>query len=181
MAGCSDLESRYQYMISEVVMLRLFSILETVIGEMALKFACGALYRNGNSPNTHISCSSMGDATSKMLSHNRGNKPMQYLKWTNARDIKKSIKYTLDVGDKFYANVQNHSSLIDEMRKIRNHVAHRNSGTARDYYQVLRVTYGGNPKIPIGAFFTFKSRNPIPNINRYLLSVPVILNDISNG
>jgi hypothetical protein len=42
----SYLDAKYQYVINEIVMLRLFSILENTIGEIAMKLACGANYRN---------------------------------------------------------------------------------------------------------------------------------------
>lgn len=181
MTDCVGLESKYQYLISEVVMLRLFAILETTIGEMALKFACGALYKNGTTPLTQVVCSSINDANGKMLTHNRARSPLRWLKWTNETDIEKSIKHVLVLTDKFFVAVQNHAALIDEMRIIRNHIAHRNSGTARQYYQVLRGIYSANLKIAMGAYLISTARQPLPNIKRYLLSVPVILQDLSNG
>lgn len=181
MTDCASLESKYQYFISEVVMIRLFAILETTIGEIALKLACGAVYKNETAPLTQVVCSSINDANGKMLTHNRGRSNLRWLKWTNENDIEKSIKHVLVLTDKFFVAVQNHASLIDEMRIVRNHIAHRNSGTARQYYQVLHAIYTGNLKIAMGAFLISTTRHTLPNIKRYLISVPVILQDLSNG
>lgn len=174
------LEAKFQHMISEVIMLRLFSILESTISEVALKLACGAKYRNGNPPLVLQNCRSVQDAYSNMLSYNR-QRPLQYLKWTKATFIKDSIEHILDVSDAFYSNVQNHGLLINEMRIVRNHIAHRSSSTASDYAQLLRQKYGGNPRLTLGAFLTSQNRHPIANITTYVQSSRIIVNDITNG
>lgn len=181
MIECKNLESKYQYIVSEVIMIRLFAILETTIGDMALKIACGARYKNGVVPLTHLTCSSINDAYNKMISYNRGTRPLRYLKWTTVNDTKMCIMHILNTSDKFFVNIQNHKDLLDEMRLIRNHIAHKNAGTARKYYEVLKLIYSGNLRIAMGAFLTSIARNPLPNIDRYLLSTPIILNDISTG
>lgn len=177
---CINLDSKYQYFISEVIMLRLFGILENAICEIALKLSCGAVYKNGVLPSTHIKCTTINDATAKMISYNRI-KPLRFLKWTKKEDIKDSIKKVLNLSDSFYLNIRTHSLLLDEMRDVRNHIAHRNTGTARKYYEVVRSTYSANIKIPVGAFLISTVRHPMPNIQRYIISTKVILNDITNG
>lgn len=180
MNDCSTLESKYQYFIGEVVMLRLFAILESNICDVALRLACGTPYKSGTLPIRLINCLTIGDANFKMLSHGR-RRPRPYLKWTYLSGIQDSIEHVLDLNDHFFVNINNHISLIDEMRDIRNHIAHRTSGTAVKYYNQLNSIYNANLRLPIGAFLTSKSRNPQSNIERYLLSMPIILHDISKG
>lgn len=181
MSDCANLESKYQYFISEVVMLRLFAVLETTLGEVALKLACGALYKNGIAPLTHITCTSIRDAENKMATFGRGRNAIRFLKWNQESDVEKMIRFVLVLTDAYFVNIQNHAVLIDEMRNIRNHIAHRNRGTARNYYQVLRNIYTSNIKITMGAFLNSTARNAIPNIQRYLTSTPIILHDITKG
>lgn len=170
----------FQYMISEVVMLRLFSIMEFYFAEIALKLACGTRYRNGNQPLIHMQCRSVQDAYSKMLSHNR-RQPKLYLKWTTERFIRESIEHILNVNDSFFRNIQIHASLINEMRIVRNHIAHKTTTTRTDYLRLLRTLYGANPKLSVGAFLTSTSRSPISNIDRYTRSTIIMLNDITLG
>lgn len=182
MTDCASLESKYQYFISEVVMLRLFAILEMTICEIALKLACNAPYKNGSLPLTLVTCKTIKDAHFKMLTHKRGGKKkLLYLKWTNSKNIEKNIQFTLDLTDKFFTYITYHSSLIDEMRSVRNHIAHRNSNTASKYYNQLQLIYGGNLRLHLGAFLTSTKRHSLSNLERYLISVPVILHDITNG
>lgn len=178
--GSKSLDAKYQYMISEVIMLRLFSILEATISEVAFKLACGAVYRNGNPPRILRNCSSIQDAHTAMLNYNRI-RPLQYHKWTKASFIKDSIEHVLDITDSFFVNVQNHGASINEMRIVRNHIAHRSSSTRQEYNLLLSRTYGGNPRLTIGSFLTSTSRNPLANIDRYITTTRIIINDITNG
>lgn len=175
-----SLDAKYQHMISEIIMLRLFSILEHSISEFAFKFACGALYRNGNSPRLLRHCSSLQDANSQMLSYGRRT-PLAYHRWTKENLIQKSIQYVLDTSDSFFTQIQAHANMIDEMRIVRNHIAHKSANTKREYSTLLTGLYGGNPRITAGAFLTSTSRQPRANIDKYIISTNVILNDISNG
>nr|WP_308991675.1 hypothetical protein [Mariniflexile sp. KMM 9835] len=176
----SSLSAKYQHFISEVVMLRLFSVLETSISECAFKLACGANYRSGVSPILLHNCRSMVDAHSNMLTMGR-RRPAIYLKWTRADFIEYSIKNVLDTRDSFYRNISYHSLLIDEMRVVRNHIAHGTSSTRLDYYRVLTRLYGGNPRLMMGAFLTSKTRHTNPNIMRYIQVSKIIINDITAG
>lgn len=178
--GYTALEARYQYMISEIVMLRLFSILESTISEVAFKLACGAPYRSGKIPVALKQCKSIQDAFINMQSHNR-KKAYQFLKWTKAKYVRNSIKHVLDITDSFSINVQIHSNSIDEMRIVRNHIAHHASSTKKEYIMLLQRLYGGNPRLTMGAFLTSTNRNTIPNIDRYIRTTKIILNDITNG
>lgn len=161
-------------------MLRLFSILDVTISEVAFKLACGATYRNGSNPLILENCRSVLDAYTKMLSHNR-RKPMRYLQWTKANFVRDSIEHILDIRDHFYVNIQNHSNLINEMRIVRNQIAHNAPSTKTEYITLLRTIYGGNPKLTMGAFLTSTNRHAICNIDRYLTSTSIILNDITRG
>lgn len=178
--GSKSLDAQYQYMISEVIMLRLFSVLESTISEVAFKLACGAVYRNGKTPVIYKQCNSIQDAFSNMLSYNR-RKPMRYLQWTKSSLVKDSIEHILDITDSYYKNIQYHSNLINEMRVVRNHIAHRSTSTRQEYNQILQQTYGGNPRLTLGTFLTSTSRNQISNIDKYIASTRIILNDITNG
>lgn len=176
----SSLDAKHQYLVGEVIMLRLFSILETTFSEVAFKLACGASYRSGTMPVVQLRCSSSADAHVKMLSHNR-KKPKRYLQWTKAAFIRDSIEHVLDITDHYYQNIQIHGHLINEMRVVRNHIAHRSASTKADYITLLRTKYGGNPHLTIGAYLISTARSSISNITYYVSSSKIILNDISHG
>ena len=180
MVRANGIEPQYQYLVSEVIMLRLFAILESTLADIAFKLACGTTYTNGTVPNTHVKCKSINDAYLKMLSYNRS-KPKQYLKWTKTTFIKDSIEKVIDINDPYYTQVQIHGSILDEMRIVRNHIAHRSKDTMRDYRILLRIKFGANIKLQIGAFLTSTKRHSRPLVEQYILTSKIILNDITNG
>jgi hypothetical protein len=182
LSDSSSLEAKYQYIVSEVMMLRLFGIFESAIGDIAIRLACGAKYRNGNIPLLQHRCTSLDDAIDNMVNLNRTRRQrLRGLKWSNVNDIENCIKHVLNITDKFFVEIQNNSSLFDEMRIVRNHIAHRNSDTAKKYYAVLQDIYSANIRISLGAFLTSTARQPQPNIIKYIQSIPIILKDITNG
>lgn len=176
-----NLEARYQYLVSEVVMLRLFAVVEIAIADVALKLACGASYLNGTAPSVLIPCRSRDDAAFKMLNQRPKKGRPRFLRWTKENLIQDSIRYVLDTADPFFVSVQNNSLLLNEMRIIRNKVAHRDTTTKADYLAELARIYSANINLPVGAFLTSTSRHKQSNIERYILSAPILLRDLVNG
>ena len=81
-------------------MLRLFSILEVAIEDMACKLVAGAPYGSGRIPARLNSAKSLDSARNDMLSYGR-KKPLQYLRWTSAQAIVQSTSYVLSNTDPF--------------------------------------------------------------------------------
>lgn len=173
------LEAKFQQFVAEVILIRLFSIVESTIKECALKIACQANYRNGNAPTPLHTCRSQIDAENQFINYNR-TRPAR-LKWTKASFINESIKKIIPPTEQFRIEINNYGLLINEMRMVRNHVAHRTSSTGRDYKQVVRQTFGAQLKIQPGAFLTSTKRLTNPKINDYIRISRILVNDITNG
>ncbi len=75
------MEAKYQHFIAEMIMLRLFSIFEDSVAEIAYKLASGAMYSNGNYPTLTCQAGSMAGARGLFLNHGRA-RSVQNLKWT---------------------------------------------------------------------------------------------------
>ena len=174
-----SLSIRYQHFVGEVVMLRLFAIYEQTTKEFALKLACNGTYRNGDFPRIHHQCKSLEDAADQMAIFGRA-KPVQ-LKWTKARYVRESVQHVLDVTDRFTSEIRNHGTLINEMRIVRNHVAHRTESTRREFAKVVRRQYGAAAKLTSGSYLVSTKRHAQSNIRRYIKSVRALLNVISHG
>lgn len=179
-ALATNLEAKHQYFVAEVVMLRLFSILEGTLSEFSFKLGCGATYTNGSRPRLVSGpYKSMQAVQSAMKSVGR-TKAIE-LKWTKANFVENSVKHVLDTNDSFMRNVNAHGMLINEMRIIRNHIAHRNHSTSSQYRQLLNQKFGANPKLTVGAYLVSTRRNPRNMINSYLLSTPILLRTFIQG
>ena len=175
-----NLEAKYQHFIAEMIMLRLFSIFEDTVAEIAYKLASGATYINGSQPNLTSQAGSMVGARGLFLSHGRA-RPLQNLKWTKARYIRESVQHVILNTDPFVNSAQRNGNIIDEMRKVRTVLAHNTSSAKSGFKTVVRLAYGANVSITPGAFLSTRRRVPICNLDRYLASKKIVLDDMASG
>ena len=174
------LEAKYQHFIAEMIMLRLFSIFEEAVSEIAFKLAAGGTYTNGSVPILNIRSSSIAASRGLFLNYGRV-RPETNLKWTKARYIKESVEYIMPSTERFIINAQNYGSIIEEMRKVRNMLAHNTHSARADYKCVIRQTYGANINISPGAYLTSTRRLPICNLNKYIASTRAIIAAMASG
>lgn len=179
-AKCTTLAPFYQYFISEMIMMRLFSVLNEAIEEIACKLVTNAVYKNGHRPTLLFTASNIMGAKSAMLSHGR-KKARRYLNWTNANQIFHSARYVIDPSDIFFSKCMAHDPLIDEMRLVRNYIAHRNTSTLSGYRTVIRAVYGANSKISPGRFLVSDKRLSTPKLIQYLGSTKIVVSDLVAG
>lgn len=175
-----SLEVKYQYFIAEMIMLRLFSTFEDAVSGMAHKIASGATYINGVNPKLITQANNIAGSRSLFMMHGRV-RPVQYLKWTKAKYIKDSVKHVIPVTESFIINAQMHGPLIEEMRKVRNVIAHNTSTAKSDFKFVIRQVYGANAKITTGTFLTTTRRAPCCNLDRYISATRIIISDMARG
>ncbi len=175
----SDLVPRFQYLVAELVMLRLFSILEEAIEEVACKLVAGASYTNGNHPNLLYTARSQEAAKGAMSTYQRS-KP-QTLRWGRSSDIRDSVRKVIDTSDPFCHQATVHGNLLNEMRTVRNRVAHVGTNSREGFRQVIRQRYGANPSMQIGAFLTSTQRHQIAKLDEYLTTTKVMVADLAKG
>lgn len=167
--------------VAEIMMLRIFSILEYTIRETAMRLACGVPYRDGVAP-THIlhRCSSLNDAINNFKSYNRPN-PKLNLQFTNVSNTNDSIKYVIDNTETFCVSLRKYGTAFEEMRKVRNHIAHRTSSTGNGFKDVIRQKYGANLRLKPSIFLVSTKRQSRPIISEYLIIVRIIINEITHS
>lgn len=175
-----DLDAKYQHFIAEMIMLRLFSVFEDSVAEIAYKLAAGAVYANGNRPVLALQAGSMTGARGLFLNYGR-TAPVQNLKWTKARFIRESVQHIISDRDPFIGSAQRNGNIIEEMRKVRNILAHSTTSARRDFKDVIRMTYGANIRITPGAFLSSTKRTAVCNLDRYLSSTKAVLVDMISG
>jgi hypothetical protein len=176
----STLEAKYQHFIAEMIMLRLFSIFEHSVSEIAFKIASGAIYLNGKTPVLASQAGSIVGARSLFLNYGRRS-PRQNLQWTKSKYIRESVEHVISTTDPFINASNRNGIIIDEMRKIRNILAHSSKKAREDYKSLIRITYGANLNITPGAFLSSTKRSHICNLERYLGLTKIILQDMASG
>ena len=175
-----SLAPMHQYLIAELIVLRLFSIVESAIEDIACKLVAGAPYVNGTSAARLFPAKSMDGARSAMLTFGRQT-TRNYLRWTSARDIRESTSQVLNSTDPFIAYAQAHGNILNEMRKVRNFLAHRSPQARQGYREVVRVVYGANSRVGIEAFLTSRQRRSVAKVDEYLTRAKVMISDLARG
>lgn len=179
-SDAKPLEAKYQHIISEMIMLRLFSVFEDSVADLAFKITAGAIYTNGVVPAITTTTKRIADARALLLTYGRA-KPESNLKWTKARFIRESVEYVIPITESFVVNAQAHGQIIEEMRRIRNVLAHNTKTAKSDFKSVVRETYGANVNISVGAFLTSTRRSNPCNIERYILASRAIISSLASG
>jgi len=123
------------------VLLRLFSLFENAISSICLKLACGARYIDGTAPNLTSRACSVQTARTLFQRHGRL-RPRHVLKWSTAAEIKENLRYIIDINDNIVVVVDRNGSLIDELRRVRNRIAHNNPQSRKNYRDIVRSYYG---------------------------------------
>ncbi|WP_139019151.1 hypothetical protein [Acidovorax radicis] len=176
----SCLDAKYQHIISEMIMLRLFSVFEDAVAEIAFKIVAGAIYTNGKIPAVSIKARRFSESRALLLTYGRS-KPESNLKWTKAQYIKQSVEYIISVNESYIVNAQAHGQIIDEMRRVRNFLAHNTKTAKADFKVIVRQTYGANVSISVGAFLTSTRRSNISNIEKYMTASKAIISSLARG
>ena len=180
-ADSQSLDPVHQYLIAELIVLRLFSIVESAIEEIACKLVAGSPYVNGLPPARLFPARSRDGARLAMLTHGR-KKTKSYLRWTSVKDIRDSTSQVLKSTDPFITYAQAHGNILSEMRKVRNFLAHRKGPNARSgYKEVVRVVYGANSRVSIGAFLTSRRSRPVAKVDEYLATARIMVSDLARG
>ena len=134
------LSPKYQKAISELVLLRLFYVFENRMIRVSYKIASGFPYADGTTPSCLLQCTSKHDARDKMKNFNRSK--TKNLKFSTASEICDNLKYIVDQNEYFMTFIRYNGRVIDELRRIRNRIAHNNEGSRREYQEVIKRYYG---------------------------------------
>ncbi|MBF4517759.1 hypothetical protein IRZ71_15450 [Flavobacterium sp. ANB] len=172
------LEPKYQHLIAEVILLRLFSLIENYIKDVSSKIACASPYRSGNLPTLLHTCTTVNNALKQFENFNRVTPKSP--KWTNSRYSIDTIKKIIPATEKVRVELVNFGPFYEEMRKVRNHVAHRSSSTYGNYKIVIISTYGAYLQINTGAFLVSTKRIPIAKIDYYIQVGKIFVNSLSS-
>ncbi len=180
LAKSKSLSAEMQGFVAEMLMLRLFSILETCIREVSSKLACGVSYRNGVDSHPTIKCKSVKDALEKFKNEGRGGKSHQ-LHFANVHQTNEAIQYIINDREPFRVKLSRYGSIYEEMRCVRNHIAHRTHSTSINYKKIVKQRYGANHRIKTSSFLISDKRDGRVRIDDYIRTIRILINEITNG
>jgi hypothetical protein len=177
--GIDTVPIKFQKILGELVMLRLFSLLEAHLQSLCMKIVCGAPYLDGTRPTLLVKAPSAASAILQMRTLNRA-KTLD-LSWTTCTAIKKNIEFSVDTSDPIFATFAAYDASIDEMRLVRNHIAHGNADTRRKFRPVVKAHYGAYvPSITPGVLLLSRRHSP-SILKRYLIQCRIAVRDIARA
>jgi len=159
-------------------MIRLFLLLENTIASVGAKIVCGATYVDATNPMRIHGTRTIAAAVAAMKSHGRAI-PKNYLKWTRSSDIRDNLSFTLGAADPFFASVIKHAAVLNEMRLVRNHIAHQNHGTRANFRTVVTTYYGGIKQgVTPGLLLLTNAFGAPCLLDRYIIQSRVVVKDV---
>lgn len=122
----------------------------------------------------------MISAEDHMISYGR-KKTIRYTRWTTKDYIFINLDKLMDINDPYLRNIDIHNNNINEMRVVRNHIAHISNSTRSEFKAVIRKTYGADIKCSAGAYLMSTKRHRMSNITRFVQTTKTIISDIAKG
>lgn len=174
------LPAKYQKLTAEIVMLRLFDVFQHHLERIVCKVACGSSYLDGSSPQLLYRARSIAGAERAMMSHGRS-PPLGFLRWSKAADVTENAKYVIASNDHVLVSLRRNGHVVDEMRRVRNRIAHSGVRARRDYTVVLRHHYGAQVRGVLPGTLLLSSRWNPTLLVRYLSSTKTLARELVRG
>lgn len=175
----SSLQPKYAKLVAEILLLRLFDCLGEAIMSITTKIMCGALYADGSHSGLLINSKSRQDAINNMINYNRI-KP-RYLQWTQVKEIRKNVRYVIDPNEHLLNELDRHVLDIEEIRWIRNRIAHNNATARKNYRKAVLRYYGAHVNaVTPGTLLLSPRQTPIL-IRQYLIKSRILVKTLIKG
>ena len=175
----SSLQPRLAKLVAEILLLRLFSSLEETIMSVTVKIGCGALYIDGSQPRLAVQSKSRQGTIDNMMIY--GREKQRYLRWSSVTEIRENVRYIIASNEHVLNELDRHILFIDEMRWIRNRIAHNNTKARANYRKAILRYYGGyvNSVTP-GTLLLSPRQNPVL-IEQYLKKSRILVKTLVRG
>lgn len=144
LAATRTLELRYQRLIAETALLRLFYTFDNIIESVALKLICSNTYCDGSAPVRlqPIARSLAIAANSVAVARPR----VRHIKWTTLQDINANLATFFSPHEHLLFQRGVIDPVFEDMRHVRNHIAHGSRSTQAKFATVVAKIYPGNPR-----------------------------------
>jgi hypothetical protein len=179
-ANVSPLPLKHRKAVVEIALLRGFDLLQGMFLSIAVKLVCGAEYLDGSKASLLMPARSQATALITMSHHGR-TRPKNRMQWSKASEIRDNCKFVIQSTEHFLTTLVFHSTLIDEMRNVRNRIAHNNSDSRRKYQLMVRRHYGAQMKHISPGMLLLSDRFTPRLIDQYLAQSKVLVKQILKG
>jgi hypothetical protein len=177
LVSMSQLSATHRKIIAEITHLRLVFLVENHLKRIFSKLCCGAPYLDTSSPQLLARQRSATAAIQAMQQLNRA-KAIN-LAWNDGPSIRRNVEHIVNLSDHSISIVKNNGSFLTELRYIRNHIAHRNDGTLRNFQKIVKNYYGATvPSISSGLLLLSPRVSVPPLIEVHVKTSRILIKDI---
>jgi len=175
----SSLQPRFAKLVAEILLLRLFDSLKETIMSVTTKIGCGALYVDGSQPRLAVQSRSRQGAIDNMMKY--GRKKPRYPKWSPVKEIRENVRYIIDPNEYFLNELDRHILFIEEIRWIRNRIAHNNTTVRANYRRAILRYYGGYVNSVTPGTLLLSPRQAPVLIEQYLKKARILVKTLVKG
>lgn len=141
-SAIENLEMKFQRLIAETAILRLFYSLENAVESISHKLLINTPYCD--LPPTYPVLlvppfRSMSLAEAAVI--NARGKRVRYVKWTMLHDVRENLSSFLQPTDHFLTERMVLDPVFEDMRRVRNHIAHGTKSTKAGFVAVVNSVY----------------------------------------
>lgn len=182
LASTTTLAPKHRKYIAEVALLRLAILIENSMRIVFCKLCCGATFIDGAVPTLIVQQRNIPTAIDTMKTLNRS-VARNGLPWNDGKEIRENIKFVIHPNDNCHQELINHAAFMTEIRWLRNHIAHRNDGTRKNFVKLIRRYYGARvPGVTCGNLLVSPRVSfTRPLIETHILKANVMMKDIVRG
>ena len=170
------LKPSHQKLVAEIITIRLLDIFQNFVATVARKLVAGAVYLDGSRPILLISARSVRSAQTLFMSHGRGSSSTT--RWTRASYIADAVRHVINASDHYLTVIRSNGAVINEVRKIRNRIAHNNANSRQEYQGVVKTYYGANLNNITPGILLLTDRLTPPLLEQQIIKMRIVMKDL---
>lgn len=176
----TGLAPQHRKLIAEIVSLRLSILLENHFKTIYSKITCGTDYLDGSAPILMARQRSMQGAINAMCTLNR-QRPRS-LSWNAGPEVRDNVQHVIDPNDHCVHVMIQYASFLTELRYIRNHIAHRNDTSRKNFRKIVRQYYGALVHgVACGTLLLSPRVSHPPLLEVHIVTARVLIRDLVKG
>ena len=127
-------------LISELVFLKIFISWETFLEQTFIRYMCGGVTSSGYYPDRYVKPKKIDHAMNILLQNK------EYLDWTRWNEVKTWAKNFFKNGEPYEPAILGSEVKLNEMKTIRNRIAHHSEASTRKFHTLVRNKLGNVPR-----------------------------------
>jgi hypothetical protein len=173
----NSLAASHRKLVAEIVLLRLSYLIENHVRDVVAKICCEVSYVDGSKPVLLAKQASRAAALAAMRSLGRAKSRNPI--WNDGSEIRENVTHLIDPSDNCIKVLLNYGTFFSELRFVRNHIAHKNDASRKNFRKLLKKYYGAELSHITCGVFLLSERVSKPNqLESHLITSRILMRDL---